>query len=48
MEKRVRSPSYPALSLPDAVVKVSMLYKSQHTHAAPRALKLPARIDALH
>jgi len=36
MEKRVRSPNYPALSLPEAVEKVHMVYRSQHTHGAPR------------
>lgn len=36
MEKRVRSPNYPAISLLDALDKVSALYKSQHTHAGPR------------
>jgi hypothetical protein len=36
MEKRIRSPNYPALSLPDAIDKVHMVYRAQHTHAAPR------------
>jgi hypothetical protein len=36
MEKRTRSPNYPALSLPVALDKVAALYKKQHTHAAPR------------
>jgi hypothetical protein len=36
MEKRVRSPNYPALSLPEAVEKVHMVYRAQHTHGAPR------------
>jgi hypothetical protein len=36
MEKRLRSPNYPALSLPDAIEKVTALYRAQHTHAAPR------------
>lgn len=36
MEKRVRSPNYPALSLPEAVDKVAMIYRANHTHAAPR------------
>lgn len=35
-EKRVRSPNYPALSLPDAIEKVTALYRTMHTHAAPR------------
>lgn len=36
LEKRVRSPNYPALSLPDALERVQMIYRNQHTHAAPR------------
>ena len=36
MEKRVRSPNYPAISLPDALDKTSALYKSLHTHPGPR------------
>jgi hypothetical protein len=36
MEKRLRSPNYPALSLPDAIEKVEALYRAQHTHTAPR------------
>lgn len=36
MEKRTRSPNYPALSLPVALDKVATLYKNQHTHSAPR------------
>jgi hypothetical protein len=36
MEKRLRSPNYPALSLPDAIEKVSALYRVEHTHAARR------------
>jgi hypothetical protein len=36
VEKRIRSPNYPALSLPDAIERVSVLYRNQHTHAAPR------------
>jgi hypothetical protein len=36
MDKRNRSPNYPALSLPDAIGRVSTLYKNIHTHAAPR------------
>ena len=36
MEKRIRSPNYPALSLPDAIDKVAALYRAQHTHSAPR------------
>jgi hypothetical protein len=38
MEKRVRSPNYPALSLPMAIEKVAALYRAQHTHAAPREI----------
>jgi hypothetical protein len=34
--KRIRSPNYPALSLPDAIEKVTALYRVQHTHSAPR------------
>jgi len=34
--KRARSPNYPAMSLPDAIERIHMLYKVQHTHAAPR------------
>ena len=36
MDKRVRSPNYPGLSLPDAIQRIHLLYKAQHTHAAPR------------
>lgn len=36
MEKRIRSPNYPALSLPEAVDKIHMVYRAQHTHGAPR------------
>lgn len=36
MEKRIRSPNYPALSLPDAIEKVTALYRAEHTHPAPR------------
>lgn len=36
MDKRLRSPNYPALSLPDAIEKVTALYRLQHTHSAPR------------
>lgn len=36
MEKRTRSPNYPAISLPDAIEKVTTLYQNQHTHGAPR------------
>lgn len=35
-DKRIRSPNYPAMSLPDALDKVQALYRAQHTHAAPR------------
>ena len=38
MEKRVRSPNYPGLSLPEAIQRIHMLYKAQHTHAAPREI----------
>lgn len=36
MEKRVRSPNYPALSLPESIEKIGVLYRNIHTHAAPR------------
>ncbi len=36
MDKRIRSPNYPALSLPDAIEKVTALYRNVHTHAGPR------------
>jgi hypothetical protein len=36
LDKRTRSPNYPALSLPDALERVQMIYRNQHTHAAPR------------
>jgi len=36
MEKRVRSPNYPALSLKEAIDKLTLLYKNNHRHAAPR------------
>ena len=36
MDKRVRSPNYPALSLPDAIERCRTIYNKQHTHAAPR------------
>jgi hypothetical protein len=35
-EKRIRSPNYPAISLPSAIERISALYKNQHSHAAPR------------
>ncbi len=36
MDKRVRSPNYPSLSLPEALEKVKLVYDRQHTHGAPR------------
>lgn len=36
MEKRSRSPNYPAFGLPTAIEKITTLYKKQHTHPAPR------------
>lgn len=36
MEKRTRSPNYPAFGLRTALEKVATLYKNQHTHGAPR------------
>jgi hypothetical protein len=35
-EKRIRSPNYPAISLPAAIERISALYKNQNRHAAPR------------
>lgn len=36
MDKRIRSPNYPAISLPEAITRVTALYRAIHTHAAPR------------
>jgi hypothetical protein len=36
MERRIRSPNYPALSLPEAMEKVAAVYRGLHNHAAPR------------
>jgi hypothetical protein len=36
MDKRIRSPNYPAISLPEAIIRVTALYRAIHTHAAPR------------
>jgi hypothetical protein len=36
MDKRIRSPNYPALSLPEAIARVTNLYRELHTHGAPR------------
>jgi hypothetical protein len=36
MEKRIRSPNYPALGLQEAINRTAALYKVQHTHLAPR------------
>lgn len=36
MEKRVRSPNYPALSLKEAVDKIAMVYRAHQQHPAPR------------
>jgi hypothetical protein len=36
MEKRIRSPNYPAISLPDALERVAAVYRALHTHAGPR------------
>src|SRR5271155_5888309 len=36
MDKRVRSPNYPSLSLPEALEKVKLVYERQHTYGAPR------------
>jgi hypothetical protein len=42
MEKRIRSPNYPALSLPVAVGKVQEIYRNLHNHAAPREVAAKA------
>jgi hypothetical protein len=36
MDKRIRSPNYPAISLPEAINRVTTLYRAIHAHAAPR------------
>jgi hypothetical protein len=36
VDKRIRSPNYPALSLPVAVEKVSAVYREINRHAGPR------------
>jgi hypothetical protein len=36
MDKRSRSPNYPAIGLREALERVTALYKKQHTHSAPR------------
>lgn len=36
MDKRVRSPNYPALGLPEAIDKIAGIYRSLHNHAGPR------------
>ncbi|MBC7101919.1 MAG: hypothetical protein H5U13_01650 [Parvibaculum sp.] len=36
MEKRVRSPNYPSMSLAEAIQRAALVYKNQHTHGAPR------------
>lgn len=36
MERRTRSPNYPAFGLPDALEKVGQLYRNMHTHAGTR------------
>jgi hypothetical protein len=36
MDKRIRSPNYPALSLPDAIARAGNLYRELHTRGAPR------------
>lgn len=38
METRLRSPNYPAFSLPVAIEKVAALYAAQHRHPAPREI----------
>ncbi len=36
MDKRVRSPNYPALGLPEAIEKIGGIYRNLHNHAGPR------------
>jgi hypothetical protein len=36
VDKRIRSPNYPALGLPEAVEKVAAIYRNIHTHASSR------------
>ena len=36
MDKRIRSPNYPALGLPDALAKAAGIYRVLHNHAGPR------------
>ncbi len=36
MDKRVRSPNYPAMSLRDAVEKIETVYRNVQQHSAPR------------
>ena len=36
VEKRVRSPNYPAMSLKEAVQRAGEVHTNQHTHGAPR------------
>lgn len=36
LDKRTRSPNYPAMSLPEAIQRAEMVYKNQHTYGAPR------------
>ena len=36
MEKRIRSPNYPSLSLKEAIEKIGALYKVNQSHPAPR------------
>jgi hypothetical protein len=38
LDKRIRSPNYPALSLKDAIEKVGMLHRNNQTHPAPREI----------
>jgi hypothetical protein len=42
MDKRIRSPNYPALSLPDALDKVLAFYRNLHGHSAPREVAVKA------
>ena len=36
MERRIRSPNYPALGLPEAIEKAAGIYRTLHNHTAPR------------
>jgi len=38
MDKRLRSPNYPAIGLPEAVERIGVLYRTLHNHGAPREM----------